>query len=204
MRKKLMLTLLCLICTLLMATTCFAADNFQKIYDENLGMQDLSQDEAVSEDFKINEGTLTVQVRKLRQEKDDRKYHFIVKLNNKRIYDAHCPTVAGGYNIKVFKNTATNDLFFALNSRERSFVSGYSSSRQKYTEYLDSMNYYNSFAAAPVFTVLKDGSLVLAFTSMNRSKSYYHAYRFDWDEDAQWFSYKDMGTFQRDLRADSQ
>ena len=95
-------------------------------------------------------------------------------------------------------------MFFALNSRERSFVSGYSGARHKYVDYLDSMTYYNTFAATPVFTVLKDGTLVLAFKSLNRTKPYYHAYRFDWDEDAQWFSYKDLGTFERDLNADTQ
>jgi len=195
---------MCLVCTLLLSTTCFAADNFQKIYDESLGMQDLGQDEATKEDFTINEGTLTIQVRKLRQESNDKKYHFIVKLNNERIYDVHRPTVPGGYNFKVFKNTTTNDLFIALNTKERSYLSGYSPSRQKYVTFLDSMNYYNSFTAEPVFTVLKNGTLVLAFVSPNQKEPYYHAYRFDWDKEAQWFSYRDMGTVYHDLKADSQ
>lgn len=204
MRKRQALALMCLICMLLLSATCFAADNFQKIYDENLGMQDLAQDEAVSETFTLNEGTLTIQIRKLRQEGDDKKYHFIVKLNNERIYDVHYPTVQGGYNIQVFKNTATNELFFALNTKNRSYLSGYSSSRGKYVLYADSMNYYNSFAAAPTFTVLKTGELVLAFVSPNLSQPYYHAYRFDWDRDAQWFSYRDIGTFYEHLKVDSQ
>lgn len=204
MRKKLALAFMCMICVLLLGTTCFAADTFQKIFDEKLGMKDLAQDEAVRETFTLNEGKLTFQIRKLRQEGDDKKYHFIIKLNDERVYDVHYPTVQGGYNIQVFKNTATNDLFFALNTKERSYLTGYSSSRGKYVVYADSMNYYNNFAAAPTFTVLKTGELVLAFVSPNLSEPYYHAYRFDWDKEAQWFSYRDIGTFYSHLKVDAQ
>ena len=56
----------------------------------------------------VNEGKLVIQIRKLLNAGNDKKYHLLVKLKDKRIADEYFPTVDGGYVFKVFKNTATN------------------------------------------------------------------------------------------------
>ena len=202
MLKKFLTAVFVAMFTLSVAATSFAAGSFQKVYDEDLGMKDLAQDEAASETFQVNEGTLRLQIRKIRQNADSKKYHALVFLNDKRIFEDYFPTVAGGYNIKAFKDTSTNYIYFATSSATRAWLAGYSSSAEKYVTYVDSNNYNNTLpSASPTFEVLKDGNLVLAFVGVNRAKPAFYAYQFTWDKAANWFSYKLLGT--REVSLDS-
>ena len=195
MKRKMIFAVMCIVGVMMMAATCFAGEgHFQKIYEETLGMHDLAQDEAVSKDFTINEGKLVIQIRKLRNEGNDKKYHLLVKLKDKRIADEYFPTVDGGYVFKVFKNTATNDLFFAMSSFERAWLKGYSSYNKAYVTYADSQNYRSDFPSVPIFSALQDGNLVLALVSKDRRENpRWHEYLFVWDEESHWLSYSDEG-----------
>lgn len=184
------------------AANCSAS--FQKIYDETLGMRDLSQDEAASETFQINEGTLKLQIRKIRQNADSKKYHALVFLNDKRIFEDYFETVPGGYTFKVFKDTINNNLFIATSSMRRAWLAGYLPSSGEYVTYADSINYYNDFPAYPTFDVLKDGNVVLAFVSQNMQNPYFHAYRFTWDNSKNWFAYRDIGVINSSLSSMAQ
>lgn len=171
------------------ATVCFA-ETYEMTYEAKNFTEDLKNDQALSETFTTPYGALKIQARKLWQAKSDNQLHFIVWLDETRIADEHMPKVDYGYTFRVFKNTSTGELFYALESIERACLYGYSPVNKKLEVYIDSMNYAHEAGAYPHIVALKNGNLILAFEKANKCRRY----KFNWDAKANWFSYSDIGS----------
>ena len=202
--KKWLTMVWTLVFTVVLAATCFAADSYQKIYDVGLGMKELAQDEASSQTFQTADGEVKVQVRKLANASSKENYHMLVWLGKNRIFDKHFPVVNGGYEFRVFKNSSDGRLFYEVSSKDRAYLYGYDAGAKKFMVYVDSQNYYNNFAARPMFAALKNGDLVLAFKSENLASPYYHRYRLQWDATTNWFGYADQGVIYENLASVAQ
>lgn len=172
------------------ATVCFAAEYYEMTYEAKNFTEDLKNDQALSETFTTPYGVLKVQVRKLWQSTDDKRFHFIVWMDDSRIADEHLPKAEFGYTFRVFKNTSNGDMFYALQSIDRACLYGYSPVKKQLMVYIDSLNYAHENGAYPYIVALKNGDLVLAFEKGKSTKRY----RFNWDSKANWFGYSELGT----------
>ena len=181
------------------ATVC-SAETYQMTYEAQNFTENMKNDQALSEVFTTPYGQLKIQARKLWQAKSDNQLHFIVWLDDKRISDEHFPKVDYGYTFRVFKNTATGELFYSLESIERACLCGYSPSKNQLEVYVDSNNYKHEAGAYPYFAALKNGDLVLAFEKSNKCQRY----KFNWDAKANWFSYSDIGSGWPSIMKDKQ
>ena len=172
------------------ATVCLAADSYQMTYEAKNFTEEMKDNQALTEVFTTPYGALKFQMRKLWNSGNDKNLHLIVWLNDKRIDDEHFPKVNYGYTFRVIKNTANSEQFYVLQSIERAVLFGYSPNAQKLVVYIDSQNYAHDAGAYPYIVALQDGDLVLAFEkNKNRRR-----YQFDWDAEANWFGYSDLGT----------
>ena len=176
---------------LLMAftTACFAAESYQMTYEAKNFTEELKTDQALSETFTTPYGTLKFQMRKLLPLNNDKRLHLIVWLNDKKINDEHFPKVDYGYTFRVIKNTSTSEQFYVLQSIDRACLLGYSPNAQKLVVYIDSQNYAHERGAYPYIVALKNGDLVLAFEKSGKCQRY----QFNWDANANWFGYSDLG-----------
>lgn len=196
--RKLVATVLSL-CVMAFATVCFA-ESYEMTYEAPNFTEGLKNDQALSETFTTPHGILKIQARKLLQSKSENRLHFIVWLDDKRIDDAHFPKVENGYTFRVFKNTSNSELFYSLESIDRAMLYGYSPVNKKLEIYVDSNNYAHDAGARPCIVALKNGDLVLAFESGNKSKRY----RFTWDAKKNWFGYSDLGAGWSNIANDKQ
>lgn len=196
--RKLVATVLSL-CVMAFASMCFA-ETYQMTYEAQNFTEDLKNDQAFSETFTTPHGILKIQARKLWQSSSDKRLHFIVWMDDKRIDEEHFPNVDYGYTFRVFKNTSNGDLFYSLESIERACLYGYSPDKNKLEVYIDSQNYAHEAGAYPYIVALKNGNLILAFEKANKCQRY----RFNWDAKANWFAYSDIGSGWSSIRGDKQ
>lgn len=185
---------------------CSASDTFQTIYDANAFSEDMKNNEARSETFTTPYGEMKFQMRKLWNDSSQDKMNLIIWLDDKRIYENKFPQVEYGYTFKAIKDSATNRQFFVLQSVERALLMGYSPENQKMEIYIDSLNYYHNFEAYPYIGALSNGDLILAFEQINVGKQIplRQRYRFTWDKDKNWFSYRDLGFVDHSIAQDMQ
>ncbi|WP_295917562.1 hypothetical protein [uncultured Anaerovibrio sp.] len=182
------------------ATVCFAAGSYQMTYEAKNFTEQLKDNQALTETFTTPYGPIKFQMRKLWNSSSDKNLHLIVWLNDKRIDDEHFPKVDYGYTFRVLKNTSNSEQFYVLQSIERSVLFGYSPNAQKLEVYIDSHNYAHEAGAYPYIVALKNGDLVLAFEKNNKNRRY----RFNWDANANWFGYSDLGTGWSSVGSDKQ
>ncbi len=181
------------------ATVCYA-ESYQMTYEAKNFTEELKYNEALTETFTTPYGPIKFQMRKLWGSGSDKRLHFIVWLNDKRLDDEHFPKVDYGYTFRVLKNTSNSEQFYVLQSIERAVLFGYSPNAQKLEVYIDSQNYAHDAGAYPYIVALKNGNLVLAFEKNNKSRRY----RFNWDANANWFGYSDIGTGWSSIMKDKQ
>jgi len=181
------------------ATVCYA-ESYQMTYEAKNFTEELKDNEALTETFTTPYGPIKFQMRKLWGSGSDKRLHFIVWLNDKRLDDEHFPKVDYGYTFRVLKNTSNSEQFYVLQSIERAVLFGYSPNAQKLEVYIDSQNYAHDAGAYPYIVALKNGNLVLAFEKNNKSRRY----RFNWDANANWFGYSDIGTGWSSIMKDKQ
>ena len=181
------------------ATVCFA-ETYQMTYEAKNFTETLKNDQALSETFTTPYGTLKFQMRKLWQSSSDNRLHLIAWLDGKKIDDAHYPKVEYGYTFRAIKNTSNSEQFYVLQSIERACLFGYSPDKKKFEVYIDSNNYAHDMGAYPYIVVLKNGDLVLAFEKGNQCRRY----QFNWDANAKWFGYSDLGTGWSSVEKDKQ
>ena len=181
------------------ATVCYA-ESYQMTYEAKNFTEELKDNEALTETFTTPYGPIKFQMRKLWGSGNDKRLHFIVWLNDKRLDDEHFPKVDYGYTFRVLKNTSNSEQFYVLQSIERAVLFGYSPNAQKLEVYIDSQNYAHDAGAYPYIVALKNGNLVLAFEKNNKSRRY----RFNWDANANWFGYSDIGTGWSSIMKDKQ
>jgi hypothetical protein len=182
------------------ATVCFAAESYQMTYEAKNFTEQLKDNQALTETFTTPYGPIKFQMRKLWNSSSDKNLHLIVWLNDKRIDDEHFPKVDYGYTFRVLKNTSNSEQFYVLQSIERAVLFGYSPNAQKMEVYIDSQNYAHEAGAYPYIVALKNGDLVLAFEKNNKNRRY----RFNWDANANWFGYSDLGTGWSSVGSDKQ
>lgn len=171
------------------ATVCFAAESYQMTYEAKNFTEELKNNQALSETFTTPYGALKLQMRKLWQSSSDNRLHLIAWLDNKKIGDEYFPKVDYGYTFRVIKNTNNSEQFYVLQSIERACLFGYSPATKKMVVYIDSQNYAHDPGAYPYIVALKNGNLVLAFEKGNKCSRY----QFNWDANANWFGYSDLG-----------
>ena len=181
------------------ATVCYA-ESYQMTYEAKNFTEELKYNEALTETFTTPYGPIKFQMRKLWGSGSDKRLHFIVWLNDKRLDDEHFPKVDYGYTFRVLKNTSNSEQFYVLQSIERAVLFGYSPNAQKLEVYIDSQNYAHDAGAYPYIVALKNGNLVLAFEKNNKNRRY----RFNWDANANWFGYSDIGTGWSSIMKDKQ
>ena len=181
------------------ATVCYA-ESYQMTYEAKNFTEELKYNEALTETFTTPYGPIKFQMRKLWGSGSDKRLHFIVWLNDKRLDDEHFPKVDYGYTFRVLKNTSNSEQFYVLQSIERAVLFGYSPNAQKLEVYIDSQNYAHDAGAYPYIVALKNGNLVLAFEKNNKSRRY----RFNWDANANWFGYSDIGAGWGSVSSDKQ
>ena len=169
----------------------FASDTFQTVGKSEYFSQDLKSDEATWETLSTPYGEMKFQFRKLANAGDDKRFHFIINLKEKRIFDAHYPKVPYGYTVKLLKNTADGRQFFVIQSVERAWLLGYSPENEKIETYVDSLNYKHDLNKRPNIGTLNNGDLILSFEDSNYPISY--RYRFIWDKNKNLFAYSDLG-----------
>ncbi|WP_029540415.1 hypothetical protein [Selenomonas sp. AB3002] len=182
------------------ATVCLAAESYQMTYEAKNFTEGLKNDQALTETFTTPYGPLKFQMRKLWQASSDNRLHLKVWLNDKKIADEHFPKVEYGYTFRVLKNTSNSEQFYVLQSIERACLFGYSPNAQKLEVYIDSQNYAHEAGAYPYIVALKNGNLVLAFEKGNNRKRY----QFNWDANANWFGYSDIGAGWGSVSSDKQ
>ena len=175
---------------MVLTTVCFAAESYQMTYEAKNFTEELKDNEALMETFTTPYGPIKFQMRKLWGSSSDKRLHFIVWLNDERIADEHFPKVDYGYTFRVLKNTSNSEQFYVLQSIERAVLFGYSPNAKKLEVYIDSQNYAHDAGAYPYIVALKNGDLVLAFEKRNNNRRY----QFNWDDEANWFGYSDLGT----------
>lgn len=197
--KKCVVTVVSLL-IMALTTVCFAAESYQMTYEAKNFTEELKDNEALTETFTTPYGPIKFQIRKLWGSTSDKRLHFIAWLNDERIADEHFPKVDYGYTFRVLKNISNSEQFYVLQSIERAVLFGYSPNAKKLEVYIDSQNYAHEAGAYPYIVALKNGDLVLAFEKNNNNRRY----RFNWDDEANWFGYSDLGTGWPSMISDKQ
>ena len=187
--KKCVVTVVSLL-IMVLTTVCFAAESYQMTYEAKNFTEELKDNEALTETFTTPYGAMKFQMRKLWGLNSDKRLHFIVWLNDNRLDEEYFPKVDYGYTFRVLKNTSNSEQFYVLQSIERAVLFGYSPNAKKLEVYIDSQNYAHDAGAYPYIVALKNGDLVLAFEKRNNNRRY----QFNWDDEANWFGYSDLGT----------
>ena len=179
---------------------CYAAESYDMTYEAKNFTEGMKDNQAFSEVFNTPYGAMKFQIRKLWQSSSDKRLHFMVWLDDKKIGDEHFPKVDYGYTFRVLKNTSNSEQFYVLQSIDRACLFGYSPVNKKLEVYIDSQNYAHEAGAYPYIVALKNGQLILSFEKGNNCRRY----RFRWDAGANWFGYSDLGTGWSSVAKDKQ
>lgn len=133
--------------------------------------------------------------------KDNERY-LIAGKDGEPIYAAKIPNVKY-VRVKQVYDTETGKYAYiisgSINSMDDSDLSllmGYDEQKEAWQLYVNPINYYNplgKYAEANIY--VENGELILAYSIISKhSKS--QEYHFFWDENSNWFGYKDYGIVQ--------
>ncbi len=163
-------------------------------YQANLTVQ-ISKTEAWKDSFITPDGKITVQIRSLLAANDKGRYHVIMWRDDTRVHDEYLPEVKSGYWFRAVREEENDKTFFVIACRERAKLYGYDADAGKMQVYADSKNFYSGVPNGEAnITPLNGGALVLSFENFDNEDSFSHRYDLEWDADAGWITYTDMGT----------
>lgn len=182
-----------IVCTVLAfsSNVSFAADVYQTVYKAINFTEDMKNNEASWEEIATPYGNMKLQMRKIPNASDEKRFHAIISLKGKRIFERDYPKVTWGYTFKIIKNTSDGRQFFVIQSIERAWLLGYAASTDKLETYVDSINYKHNYGTRPYIGTTQDGDLILSFEGPGYPTS--QRYRFTWDYYRDWFAYSDLG-----------
>ena len=173
-------------------------------YQANLTAQ-ISKTEAWKESFTTPDGKISIQIRSLLAADDKGRYHLIMWRDDTRVYEEYLPEVTYGYWFRAVRDEENDKLFFVVASRERAKLYGFDSQSGKMNVYVDSRNFHSGVPSGEAnITPLTDGSLVLSFENFDNVEPQSHRYELDWDAEAKWITYTDLGTGYRPVMKEMQ
>ncbi|MBO4852117.1 MAG: hypothetical protein J5477_00630 [Schwartzia sp.] len=173
-------------------------------YQANLTAQ-ISKTEAWKESFTTSDGKISVQIRSLLAADDKGRYHVIMTRDNDRVYEEYLPEVTYGYWFRAVRDEENDKTFFVIASREQAKLYGYDASAGKMQVYVDSRNFHSGVPRGEAnITPLEGGSLVLSFENFGNVEPQSHRYDLEWDAEANWITYTDLGTGYRPVMRDMQ
>ncbi len=181
------------------------ASSFSLIkYQANLTAQ-ISKTEAWKESFTTPDGKITVQIRSILANSDKSRYHVIIWKDKERVYEEYLPEVTNGYWFRAVRDEEYDKTFFVIASRERAKLYGYNPLNGKVQIYVDSLNFHSGVPSGWTdITALEGGSLVLSFENFGNVSPQSHRYDLEWDEEANWITYTDIGTGYRPVLRETQ
>ena len=163
-------------------------------YQANLTAQ-ISKTEAWKESFTTPDGKITVQIRSLLASDDKGRYHVIMWRNDARVYEEYLPEVTYGYWFRAVRDEENDKTFFVIASREQAKLYGYDAAAGKMQIYVDSRNFHSGVPYGEAnITPLNGGALVLSFENFGDVEPQSHRYDLEWDAEAKWMTYTDLGT----------
>ncbi len=163
-------------------------------YQANLTAQ-ISKTEAWKESFTTPDGKITVQIRSLLASNDKGRYHVIMWRDKDRVYEEYLPEVTYGYWFRAIRDEEYDKTFFVIASREQAKLLGYDSAAGKMQIYVDSRNFRSGVPGGETnITPLDGGALVLSFENFDNDERQSHRYDLEWDPEANWITYTDIGT----------
>ena len=173
-------------------------------YQANLTAQ-ISKTEAWKESFTTSDGKISVQIRSLLAADDKGRYHVIMTRDNDRVYEEYLPEVTYGYWFRAVRDEENDKTFFVIASREQAKLYGYDASAGKMQVYVDSRNFHSGVPRGEAnITPLEGGSLVLSFENFGNVEPQSHRYDLEWDPEANWITYTDLGTGYRPVMKEMQ
>lgn len=173
-------------------------------YQANLTAQ-ISKTEAWKESFITPDGKISVQIRSLLAADDKGRYHVIMTRDNDRVYEEYLPEVTYGYWFRAVRDEENDKTFFVIASRQQAKLYGYDAAAGKMQVYVDSRNFHSGVPSGEAnITPLNGGSLVLSFENFSGVEPQSHRYELEWDPEANWITYTDLGTGYRPVMRDMQ
>ena len=173
-------------------------------YQANLTAQ-ISKTEAWKESFTTPDGIITVQIRSLLAADDKGRYHVIMTRDKDRVYEEYLPEVTYGYWFRAVRDEENDKTFFVIASREQAKLYGYDAAAGKMQVYVDSRIFHSGVPRGESnITPLEGGSLVLSFENFGNVDPQSHRYDLEWDAEANWITYTDLGTGYRPVLREMQ
>lgn len=173
-------------------------------YQANLTAQ-ISKTEAWKESFTTPDGIITVQIRSLLVADDKGRYHVIMTRDKDRVYEEYLPEVTYGYWFRAVRDEENDKTFFVIASREQAKLYGYDAAAGKMQVYVDSRNFHSGVPRGEAnITPLEGGSMVLSFENFGNVDPQSHRYDLEWDAEANWITYTDLGTGYRPVLREMQ
>ena len=163
-------------------------------YQANLTAQ-ISKTEAWKESFTTPDGKISVQIRSMLAADDKGRYHVIMWRDKDRVHEEYLPEVPYGYWFRAVRDEENDKTFFVIASREQAKLYGYDAAAGKMQIYIDSKNFRSGVPRGEAnITPLEGGSLVLSFENFDNVEPQSHRYDLEWDPEASWITYTDLGT----------
>lgn len=163
-------------------------------YQANLTAQ-ISKTEAWKESFTTPDGKITVQIRSILAANDAGRYHVIMWRDDARVYEEYLPEVTYGYWFRAVRDEENDKTFFVIASRAQAKLYGYDAAAGKMQVYVDSRNFHSGVPSGEAnITPLNGGALVLSFENFDNVEPHSHRYDLEWDAEAKWMTYTDLGT----------
>lgn len=150
-------------------------------------------------EFSFSENNKTIQIAFLT--KDNERY-LIAGKDGEPIYDAKIPNVKY-VRVKQVYDTETGKYAYiisgsinSMGDSDLSLLMGYDEQKEAWQLYVNPINYYNplgKYAEANIY--VENGELILTYSVMSLHPKA-QEYHFFWDENSNWFGYKDYGIVQ--------
>ena len=150
-------------------------------------------------EFSFPENNNTIQIAFLT--KDNERY-LIVGKDGEPIYAAKIPNVKY-VRVKQVYDTETGKYAYiisgsinSMGDSDLSLLMGYDEQKEAWQLYVNPINYYNplgKYAEANIY--VENGELILAYSIISKHPKA-QEYLFFWDENSNWFGYKDYGIVQ--------
>ena len=163
-------------------------------YQANLTAQ-ISKTQAWKETFTTPDGKISVQIRSMLAADDKGRYHVIMWRDKDRVHEEYLPEVPYGYWFRAVRDEENDKTFFIIASREQAKLYGYDAAAGKMQIYVDSRNFRSGVPSGEAdITPLNGGALVLSFENFGNVEPQSHRYDLEWDPEASWITYTDLGT----------
>ncbi|BDA09514.1 hypothetical protein INF25_04675 [Megamonas funiformis] len=150
-------------------------------------------------EFSFPENNKTIQIAFLT--KDNERY-LIAGKDGEPIYAAQIPNVKY-VRVKQVYDTETGKYAYiisgsinSMGDSDLSLLMGYDEQKEAWQLYVNPINYYNPLGKyAEGYIYVENGELILAYSIISKHPKA-QEYHFFWDENSNWFGYKDYGIVQ--------